>query len=83
MLYIRGDGVKANKVAGVALLLLSASLDPSPENRAKQNLAATRGLTADTIAAAQNLSQKFSQAKNLLEPLDDYVRQADNSIQKQ
>ena len=36
MLYVRGQGVKENKVAGVALLLVSATLDPSPENHAKQ-----------------------------------------------
>ena len=46
MLYVRGQGVKENKVAGVALLLVSATLDPSPENHAKRNIAATRGLTA-------------------------------------
>ena len=43
MLYLRGDGVKENKVAGVALLLLSASRDQSPKtmpNRTLQRLAA-------------------------------------------
>lgn len=82
MLYIRGDGVRANKVAGVALLLLSATLDPSPENRAKQNLAATRGLTADTISAAQSLLQKFIQAGNPLATLDEYLRQSDSATPK-
>ena len=32
MLYVRGQGVKENKVAGVALLIWWATLDPSPEN---------------------------------------------------
>ena len=70
MLYMRGQGVKENKVVGVALLLRSATLDPSPENHAKQNLAATRGLTTEMIAAAQALSEELSSAKNLLVPLD-------------
>ena len=30
MLYLRGQGVKQNKVVGVALLMASATLDPSP-----------------------------------------------------
>ena len=70
MLYMRGQGVKENKVVGVALLLRSATLDPSPENHAKQNLAATRGLTTEMIAAARALSEELSSAKNLLVPLD-------------
>ena len=73
MLYFRGDGVKENKVAGVALLLLSASRDQSPENHAKQNLAAARGLTAEMIAAAQTLFNDLGSAQNLLLPLDKYL----------
>jgi TPR repeat protein len=73
MLYLRGDGVKENKVAGVALLLLSASRDQSPENHARQNLAATRGITAEMAAAAQTLSNELSSAQNLLTPLDRYL----------
>ena len=73
MLYIRGDGVKENKVAGVALLMLSASRDQSPENHARRNLAATRGLTAEMIAAAQTLSNELGSAENLLLPLDRYL----------
>jgi TPR repeat protein len=83
MLYVRGQGVTENKVAGVALLMVSATLDPSPENRAKQNLAATRGLTSDMIVAAQALSQKFSQAGNLLVPLDEYLELAKNGPRNQ
>jgi TPR repeat protein len=70
MLYVRGQGVKENKIVGVALLLLSATLDPSPGNHAKQNLAATHGLTTETITAARTLSQELGSAKNLLVPLD-------------
>jgi len=70
MLYMRGQGVKENKVVGVALLLRSATLDPSPQNHAKQNLAATRGLTTEMITAARALSEDLSSAKNLLVPLD-------------
>jgi TPR repeat protein len=76
MLYLRGDGVKIDKVAGVALLLQSATLDSSPENCAKRNLATTRGLTAETIAAAQKLSSEMSDPKNMLVPLDQYLNRA-------
>ena len=77
MLYLRGDGVKENKVAGVALLWLSASRDQSPENHARQNLAAARGLTAEMIAAAQALSNELGSAQNLLLPLDEYLATPD------
>jgi TPR repeat protein len=73
MLYARGQGVKENKVAGVALLLLSATWDTSPENQAKKNVSAIRGLSAEMIAAAQSLSEEMSSAKNLLIPLDQYL----------
>ena len=73
MLYVRGDGVKENKIAGVALLLVSATLDSSPENLAKRNITATRGLTPEMIAAAQTLSGEMTGAKNLLVPLDAYL----------
>ena len=76
MLYIRGDGVKVDKVAGVALLLQSATLDNSPENFAKQNISTTRGLTPEIITAAQKLSSDMSDAKNLLVPLDQYLKSA-------
>ncbi len=77
MLYVRGQGVNENKVAGVALLLVSATRDQSPENNAKQNITATRGLTAEMIAAAQKLSGELSSAKNLLVPLDQYLKEAE------
>ncbi len=74
MLYVRGQGVKENKIAGVALLMMSATLDTSPENHAKRNLTATRGLSAEMIATAQSLSGEMSSAKNLLNPLDQYLK---------
>lgn len=74
MLYIRGQGVKENKTAGVALLLVSATKDPSPENNAKRNITATRGLTPEIITAAQTLSTEMSGAKDLLVPLDAYLK---------
>ena len=77
MLYVRGQGVKENKTAGVALLMLSATLDTSPENHAKRNLTATRGLSAEMIATAQSLSGEMSNAKNLLNPLDQYLKSAE------
>lgn len=74
MLYVRGQGVKENKVAGVALLLVSATKDPSPENNAKRNLTSTRGLTTKMAVDAQALSGEMSVAKNLLVPLDQYLK---------
>ena len=82
MLYVRGQGVKENKIAGVALLLVSATLDPSPENHAKQNLSGTRGLTSEIVVAARALSGEFSSAKNLLVPLDQYLMKSENSTGK-
>jgi TPR repeat protein len=73
MLYVRGQGVKENKTAGVALLLLSATWDTSPENQAKKNVSAIRGLSAEMITAAQLLSEEMSSANNLLFPLDQYL----------
>jgi TPR repeat protein len=77
MLYVRGQGVKENKTVGVALLLMSATLDTSPENHAKRNLAATQGLSTEMITAAQSLSGEMSSAKNLLVPLDQYLKNAE------
>jgi TPR repeat protein len=74
MLYVRGQGVKENTIAGLALLLVSATMDPSPQNHAKQNIASTRGLTTDMIAAAQTLSNEMSDAENVLVPLDQYLK---------
>jgi len=79
MLYLRGDGVKVDKVAGMALLLQSAIMDSSPENHAKQNISMTRGLTSEMVAAAQALSVKLGNAKNLLIPLDEYLKSQANS----
>jgi uncharacterized protein len=74
MLYIRGDGVKVDKTAGIALLLVSATLDSSPQNNAKQNIAGTKGLTPEIIAEAQKLSDELSEAKDLLVPLDKFLK---------
>jgi hypothetical protein len=68
------QGVKENKTAGVALLLMSATQDTSPQNHAKRNISSTRGLNAEMIAAAQALSGEMSSAKNLLVPLDQYLK---------
>ena len=43
MLYVRGQGVKENKVAGVALLLVSAAMDPSPQNHRRWGRVGTPG----------------------------------------
>lgn len=75
MLYIRGDGVPVNKIAGVALLFMSATMDPSPSNNARQNITATRGLSTEMIASAQQLSSELSTAENLLVPLDRFLKQ--------
>ncbi|MEP4079844.1 tetratricopeptide repeat protein [Haloferula sp.] len=75
MLYVRGDGVKEDKVAGVALLLVSATLDPSPENMAKKNITGTRGLNQEMIMEAQKLSGEMTDAKGkMLEVFDAYLK---------
>lgn len=74
MLYLRGQGVKEDKVAAVALLLRSATMDSSPENFAKQNLAKSQGLTPEVVAEAQKLVIEMSKAKDLLTPLDGYLK---------
>lgn len=76
MLYIRGDGVAENKVAGVALLMMSATMDRSPGNLARQNISGTRGLTGEMIAAAQKLSGELSGAKDLNVMLDGYLKES-------
>lgn len=73
MLYIRGQGVEVNTVAGVALLLLSATLDSSSANNAKQNIASVRGLTPDMIKTAQALYTEMDNAEKLLMPFDQYL----------
>jgi TPR repeat protein len=82
MLYVRGQGVTENKIAGVALLLVSATLDSSPENHAKQNLSGTAGLTSEMVVAARALSGKFSSTKNLPVQLDEYLMESENSTGK-
>ena len=74
MLYLRGDGVKADKTAGLALLLLSATLDSSPNNQAKMNITKTKGLTTAMVTTAQKLSDELGKSKNLLVPLDTYLK---------
>lgn len=74
MLYVRGQGVKVNTVAGMALLLLSATMDSSPENNAKQNIASIRSLTSGQIETAQALYTEMSSAEKLLEPFDQYLK---------
>ena len=74
MLYMRGQGVQQDKVAGLALLLQSATMDNSPENRARQNASAIRGLTAKIIAEAQTLTAELDSAINILVPLDQYLK---------
>lgn len=76
MLYVRGDGVKENQVAGVALLLISATADPTPQNNAKQNIASTRGLTTEMIVEAQTLAGEWTSGQNFLEQLDQYLEKA-------
>jgi TPR repeat protein len=77
MLYLRGQGVEENKIAGLALLLVSATMDSSPQNNAKQNISSTRGLTSDMIAAAQTHSTEMSDATNLLVPLYQYLKKTE------
>ncbi|MFB9052309.1 tetratricopeptide repeat protein [Formosa undariae] len=80
MLYIRGDGVKENMVAGVSLLIMSTTMDPSPENQAKKNISSIRGLTPEMIAEAQTLSSEMSTTENFLVPLDQYLKTSENKL---
>jgi hypothetical protein len=77
MLYVRGQSVKENTVAGVALLLLSATMDSSPGNNAKQNIAGIRGLTPGMIDAAKTLFTEMGNAENLLVPFDQYLKKTE------
>jgi TPR repeat protein len=74
MLYIRGEGVDVNLVAGVALLLWSATVDNSPENLARQNLSSTRDLTTAIVTEAQALSDELMDAEDFQVPLDAYLK---------
>ncbi len=82
MLYLRGQGVPPDKIAALALLMLSVSMDNSPENHAKRNIALTKGLTPEIIAAAQALSQEMTKAPNLLEPFDQYIKNTTSAADK-
>ncbi len=82
MLYIRGQGVEQNKVAGLALLLVSVELDSSPENNARQNISLTRGLSANMIQEAQALAAEMSNADDLLIPLNQYLKNPNQLGQK-
>jgi TPR repeat protein len=74
MLYMRGQGVQQDKIAGLALLLQSATMDNSPENRARENISLIRGLTPTMIAEAQTLLAELDSAINILVPLDQYLK---------
>jgi TPR repeat protein len=74
MLYLRAQGVKEDKVAGLALLLTSVTMDNSPENRAKQNISSTRGVTAKIIEESQKLASEMDTNKNVLLTLDQYLK---------
>ena len=69
-----GKDVKEDTTAGMALLLVSVTKDPSPQNLAKQNITTMRGLTPERVAAAQTLAGEMSGAKNLLVPMDAYLK---------
>ncbi len=77
MLYVRGQGVEVNLVGGVALLLLSATLDSSTGNNARQNLATIRGLSSGMIDRARELFTEMGSAQNVLEPFDQYIKQTE------
>lgn len=74
MLFVRGDGVKVDKIAGLALLLQSATLDNSPDNHAKMNISGIKNLTPELVAAAQKLADEMSKAKDFQVPLDQYLK---------
>lgn len=74
MLYLRAQGVEEDKVAGLALLLTSVIMENSPENRAKQNISLTRGVTAKMIEESQKLASDMDTNKNVLFTLDQYLQ---------
>ena len=74
MLYVRGQGVTEDKVAGLALLMLSVGMNDSPQNNAKNNVSSLRGVTPEVVTAAQALAEKMRNASNLLVPLDQYLQ---------
>lgn len=74
MLYIRAQGVQEDKVAGLALLIMSVTMDNSPENRAKKNIALTRGVTAKIIEESQKLALEMDKSSNVLLTLDRYLQ---------
>ena len=76
MLYVRGQGVTEDKVAGLALLMLSVAMNDSPQNNAKKNISSLRGVTPEVVTAAQALTEKMRSASNVLDPLDQYLQQA-------
>jgi len=73
MLYLRAQGVKEDKVAGLALLIMSVTMENSPENRAKQNISTTRGVTAEIIEKSQSLATDMGNSNDILLVLDRYV----------
>lgn len=73
MLYIRGDGVVENKVAGLALLILSTTLDDSAQNIAKRNISMIKNLTPAVVTSAQALSSEMIDSKTPLVALDKFL----------
>jgi len=74
MLYLRAQGVKEDKIAGLALLITSVTMDNSQENRAKQNISLTKGVTATIIQESQALASEMDNHKNVLPALDRYLK---------
>lgn len=82
MLYVRGQGVKTNKVAGMALLLLSVKVDNTSVNNAKKNISATTGLTQQMVIEAQTLSEKMNDIPKMMVPLDGYLKKSETVVNK-
>lgn len=74
MLYVRGQGVKQDNILGMALLLVSATNDQSPQNTARQNISTIRSLSTEMILEAQSLAEELNSASNILVPLDAYLQ---------
>ena len=64
------------------MLLLSSTIDQSPENNARKNITATRGLTTAMVTEAQTLSDKMNTAPNMLVILDQYLKKSTGSSAK-
>jgi TPR repeat protein len=74
-MYQYGQSVASSKVVAYALYNLSASIDPSTDNKAPNNRAAMASeMTPKMLDAAQALTNEMSKPGNMLKALDAYIK---------